>query len=142
MTTPAAPRKRGARLAVTALPRRTITPPRELGEAGLDLWTRIWGSGAAWLSEELDAESVLVLCEMTDDYAALRKRTQAPLLDDEDVPLAGGEKRTYDSLRDLRRQINDATAALGLTPSGRAKMAVTEAAPEDPLVAFRQQDTA
>lgn len=117
--------------------KRPPKPPRPLAPAGADLWKRVWASAADWVSPDTDLERVLTLCEMTDEYVALRARAMAPLLAD-DVPLTGGEKRTYDALRDLRKQMGAALAALGFTPTDRARLNVAEVAPEDPLEAFQR----
>lgn len=118
--------------------KRPPKPPRPLEAAGTDLWRRVWTAGVDWVSPDTDLERVLVLCEMTDEYVALRRRATAPLVAD-DVPLTGGEKRTYDTLRDLRKQMADALASLGFSPTDRARLNVGEVAPEDPLETFQKE---
>ena len=66
----------------------TADPPRPLGRAGLSLWSRYAGNVA-------DADSLLLLCEATDEREILRRR----ILRDE----VGSPDRK--SLRDLERSI-------------------------------------
>jgi len=131
------PRKRGPRVSLMAVGKRaTPRPARPLGAVGLAHWKKVWGGDAPWLSPTADAEAVLLLSEALDDYSKLRQR----LVDSSEVGLLTlEERRTTDALRDLRRQIKEAQGSLGLTPAGRAKLAVAEAIPEDPLEAFRLQ---
>lgn len=117
---------------------RPPKPPRELGEHGTALWRRVWGAGLDWITPVSDVEQVLVLCEMADEYVALRQRAMQPLIAD-DVPLTGGEKRTYDTLRDLRKQYAQALGELGFSPAARARLSVGEVVPEDPLEEFRRE---
>jgi P27 family predicted phage terminase small subunit len=129
----------GVQKLARANPARAPKPPRDLGPAGRELWRRIWRSGCDWVSPQSDLERVLSLCEMVDEYVSLRKRAMAPMLMDEALPLAGAEKRTYDALRDLRKQYGDALMQLGFTPAGRANLNVGEVPPADPLEDFREE---
>lgn len=122
-------------------PKRPPKPPRPLDADGMSLWRRVWRSGADWVSPDTDLERVLVLCEMTDEVVRVRRRIRAAedLLGD-DMPLSGVEKRMYDTLRDLRKQIGEALSHLGFTPADRARMNVAEVAALDPLDEFRAED--
>lgn len=117
---------------------RPPTPPRPLGPAGMDVWKRVWRTGLDWITPASDVERVLTLCEIVDEYVALRGRVLAPLVGD-DVPLTGGEKRTYDALRDLRKQYADAMNDLGFSPAARTRLSLGEVVPEDPLESFRSE---
>jgi len=90
-------------------------PARPLGQAGRALWERIWGAGATWLAELVDAEQVLILCEQADERAALRVRV-----------LRDGDWRERAGLRALDAQIMTGLALLGFNPVDRSRLGVAE----------------
>lgn len=79
------------------------------------MWNRVWGAGATWLAELVDAEQVLILCEQADERAALRVKV-----------LRDGEWRERAALRALDAQIMDGLAVLGFNPVDRARLGVAE----------------
>jgi hypothetical protein len=90
-------------------------PPRPLGKPGLELWERVWASGAKWISPHTDLELLLTTCELVDERWNLR----AKVLQSED--------------KHLRRQLNDLTrilignlSLLGFTPTDRSRLGVAE----------------
>jgi hypothetical protein len=105
------------RATLTALPAAAgpPEPARPLGQAGRALWNRVWGAGATWLAELVDAEQVLILCEQADERAALRVKV-----------LRDGEWRERAALRALDAQIMDGLAVLGFNPVDRARLGVAE----------------
>jgi thioredoxin-related protein len=52
-------------------------PHRPLGKVGTELWERVWLAAAAWLKPQADAESVLLLCEASDERTSLRYRVMS-----------------------------------------------------------------
>lgn len=105
------------RSALTVLPAADgpPEPARPLGPAGRALWGRVWGAGATWLAELVDAEQVLILCEQADERAALRVKV-----------LRDGEWRERAALRALDAQIMQGLALLGFNPVDRSRLGVAE----------------
>lgn len=112
-----------AKADVIALPAMAApVPHRPLGKVGSELWDRVWLACSAWLKPGADAESVLLVCEASDERAALRFR----VLSD---PEAWRDRK---ALRDLDRQIQSCLGELGLNPVDRSRLGVAEIK-ENPL---------
>ncbi len=80
------------------------------------MWDRIWGLNSRWISETLDIDHVMILCESVDERVALRLRV-----------FQENEWRDRVALRTLDDQIADMMGLLGLNPTERAKLNVGEA---------------
>lgn len=102
---------------LTALPaaQGPPDPARPLGSAGRALWDRVWGAGATWLAQLVDAEQVLILCEQADERAQLRVQV-----------LRDGNWRDRAALRALDSQVLDGLAVLGFNPVDRSRLGVAE----------------
>ena len=110
-------------------------PLRVLGKEGRASWDRIRAWSVPWMAES-DVERVQAYCETMDLYHA--HQTAARLgkwsrLDPVD------QKRQYDVLRDLRKQVTDGLAELGFTPADRTRLGVSEVEHLDDLEAFRRE---
>jgi hypothetical protein len=124
---------------VQALPRanpaRLPKPMWPLGIAGNALWNKVWSAGLNWISPESDGVAVYTACEIADEMERLKNYR------DPQVMVAGtltaGEKRSMDTLRDLRKHQMDILNRLGFTPTDRANLSVGEVVEEDPLAKFR-----
>lgn len=127
---PAAPLPGEGLSASTSVP---VAPP--LGDAGLELWAHVWRAGRRWLSPESDMTVVTLLCEAQDDYADIRRQL-----------LTGEVERFYQlpngsfvshplvtQLKDLRVQMTAWLAAIGFSPSDRARLGVGEVRVRDEL---------
>jgi hypothetical protein len=102
---------------VVALPVQNVPEPhRPLGRVGRDLWDRLWLAGAAWLRPTSDIEAVLLVCEASDERAALRVR----VLSDPDA------WRDRKALRELEKQIQSGLGELGMNPVDRGRLGVGE----------------
>ena len=110
-------RPRTKKAPVTVLPTAPAHPEplRPLGSEGLKLWARIWEMRNRWISQALDIDHVTLLCESVDERVALRVRV-----------FRDGEWRDRVALRALDTQITEMMGALGLNPTERAKLNVTE----------------
>ena len=95
---------------------------------GLRLWHMIWESGSPWLSVEVDAELVMIVCEQTDERAILRDR----------MFRNGIDWRERAALRMLEKQIAQNLAQLGFTPVDRARFG-TVSTQTDALQEFRER---
>lgn len=91
-------------------------PPRPLLKYGNDLWNRIWGMGATWISDKTDIELLLMTCEMVDERWNLRARVMQDMED----------SKARRGLRELDRQIVSNLSLLGFTPSDRSRLGVAE----------------
>lgn len=91
-------------------------PPRPLLKYGNDLWERIWGMGATWISDKTDIELLLMTCEMVDERWNLRARVMQDMED----------SKARRGLRELDRQIVSNLSLLGFTPSDRSRLGVAE----------------
>tara|TARA_R110001606_G_scaffold109526_1_gene235182 strand:+ start:781 stop:1242 length:462 start_codon:yes stop_codon:yes gene_type:complete len=93
----------------------TPEPPRPLLKYGQDLWDRIWGMAATWVSDTSDLELLTMTCEMVDERWNLRVK----VMQSDDAVMRRG-------LRELDRQIVSNLSLLGFTPSDRSRLGVAE----------------
>jgi P27 family predicted phage terminase small subunit len=102
--------------------------PPILGAAGVAMWNHVWEAGRKWLSPDVDFTIVRLLCEAADEMDEIRS-----LLD------SGEVARTYTTsngtivthpfvvqLKDLRVQMTSWLAAIGFSPSDRARLGLAE----------------
>lgn len=108
-------------------------PARPLGVEGAAMWRRVWTSGAIWLADKIDAETILILCEQVDE----RDRLRYIVLNDPDW-------RDRTQLRVLEKAIIDTLGFLGFNPTDRKRLAVAEveASPLDDMMARRRDKAA
>jgi hypothetical protein len=93
----------------------TPEPSRPLLKYGRELWDKVWGMGATWISVNTDSELLLMTCEMIDERWNLRVK----VMQTDDARLRRG-------LRELDRQIISNLSLLGFTPADRSKLGVAE----------------
>ena len=91
-------------------------PQRPLGKYGLELWERMWMSGAVWLRPSLDQELMLMCCELIDERMLLRGRVAAD----------ASNWRDRRALREIDRQIASLLGSLGFSPTDRNNLAGSE----------------
>ena len=91
-------------------------PARPLYKYGLELWNRLWRSGAAWLKPSIDGELVLITCELVDERMVLRGRVATN-------PDSWRDRR---GLREIDRQITSLLGDLGFSPTDRQTLGVGE----------------
>jgi hypothetical protein len=104
-------------------------PVRPLGRHGLRLWERCWQHGSRWIDDGADIEMVQIVCEQTDERVKLRQ-----LIMGEDWP----DYHHRAALRSIEASITGGLAALGFSPSDRARMGVAAEVAADPLAALRR----
>lgn len=90
-------------------------PSRPLLKYGTELWNRIWGMGATWVSSTSDYELLLMTCELVDERWNLRIQV-----------MQAGDPKMRRGLRELDRQIVANLSLLGFTPSDRSRLGVAE----------------
>ena len=97
-------------------------PPGSLGDAGREVWGRLWVAGQAWLSVETDRDVLTRLCEAHDERDAMREQIA---LDGFMVPGSRGQLRPHPLLTHLRALETPMThweSVYGFTPSARAQL--------------------
>lgn len=107
-----------------ALPSNTIAiamvtekpePHRPLLKYGQELWDKVWGMGATWISGNTDSELLLMTCEMIDERWNLRVK----VMQTDDARMRRG-------LRELDRQIISNLSLMGFSPADRSRLGVAE----------------
>jgi hypothetical protein len=98
-----------------AMVRETPQPTRPLLKYGQELWDKVWGMGATWISPNTDSELLLMTCEMIDERWNLRVK----VMQTDDARLRRG-------LRELDRQIVSNLSLLGFSPADRSRLGVAE----------------
>jgi len=90
-------------------------PSRPLLKYGQELWDKVWGMGATWISPNTDSELLLMTCEMIDERWNLRIKV-----------MQNDDPRMRRGLRELDRQIVSNLSLLGFSPADRSKLGVAE----------------
>ena len=90
-------------------------PPRQLFEAGQELWNRVWENGLSWISPHSDIELLLMTCEQIDERIKLRTSVWNNNRSD--------ERR---ALRALDKEIVSNLSLLGFSPADRTRLGVAE----------------
>ena len=103
-------------------------PPGSLGDAGREVWGRLWVAGQAWLSVETDRDVLTRLCEAHDERDAMREQIA---VDGFMLPGSRGQLRPHPlltHLRALETQMTHWESVCGFTPSARAQLGHAEVA--------------
>jgi hypothetical protein len=90
-------------------------PPRQLFEAGQQLWDRVWESGLSWISPHSDIELLMMTCEQIDERIKLRTSVWNNNRSDE-----------RKALRAIDKEIVNNLSLLGFSPSDRTRLGVAE----------------
>ena len=118
------------------LPAATDIPePPPLGQDGLELWNKLWEAGSGWLSPDADKPMMVMLCQAQDESEEIRR---AMALGDVKryYVVGNGQHVTHplvNQLKELRTQITGWLAALGFSPTDRARLGVGEVRRVDEL---------
>jgi hypothetical protein len=102
-------------------------PSRQLFDAGLVLWNRIWSMGQLWISPNTDIELLLMTCEMLDERVRLRTFVW-------NTPDAWRERK---ALRELEKNITNSLSLLGFTPTDRSRLGIAEVKAKSKLEELR-----
>lgn len=112
-----------------------IPNPPALGDHGLTLWNMVWSAGRSWLSPSVDYPLVTMLCQAQDEAESIRALLESGE-EDRFYVVGNGQKVTSPlvvQLKDLRVQITAWLAALGYSPSDRARLGLGEVRQGDAL---------
>jgi P27 family predicted phage terminase small subunit len=107
----------------------------ELGPDGLELWEHVWQAGRQWLSPESDQTIITLLCQSQDEHEEIRRQILSG-----EIPrfyvTANGQMVTHPmvtQLANLRTQMTAWLAAIGFSPSDRARLGLAEVRVRDEL---------
>jgi len=109
-------------------PTRDIPTPPPLGADGIVMWETVWTAGKKWLSPDSDRSMIVMLCQAQDESEEIRRAMQVGDIRRFYV-LANGQQVTHplvNQLKDLRTQMTGWLAALGFSPTDRARLGLTE----------------
>jgi P27 family predicted phage terminase small subunit len=92
------------------------------------MWETVWTAGKKWLSPDSDRSMIVMLCQAQDESEEIRRAMQVGDIRRFYV-LANGQQVTHplvNQLKDLRTQMTGWLAALGFSPTDRARLGLTE----------------
>ena len=104
------------------------TPPDDLFDDGLSLWNYIWEAGRTWLSPDSDYLIVRRLCEAEDEYQQIRRAIWDGTIR-RYYEVANGQLVSHPIVgqyEKLRVQMTAWMAAIGFSPSDRARLGLAE----------------
>lgn len=109
--------------------------PASLGLAGVELWDHVWQAGRSWLAVESDRTIVSLLCHAFDEHEDLRQGLASGEYPRVYVHANGSPVTTpyVTQLKELRTQITSWLAAIGFSPSDRARLGLAEVRVRDEL---------
>jgi len=128
---------------VLLAPIDSIPPaPMVLGQAGAAAWPVIWRTAGPWLSADLDAPQVALVCKAYDDIDRLAQQIsndgyvleqpivtpKGPAIDPStgNVMMKKVANPAVKMLRDSERQLQSWLSDLGFTPTARARLGLAE----------------
>jgi hypothetical protein len=91
-------------------------PLRPLGEAGMQLWSEVFGAGGLWISLKTDTQLLQMVCELLDRREILREHFSADPTD----------RKVNMSLLETEKLIQSSLSLLGFTPSDRSRLGLAE----------------
>lgn len=103
-------------------------PPDGLFDDGLALWEHVWTAGRTWLSPDSDRTIVELLCHAQDEAENIRRGMWEGQFSRFYVT-ANGQMVTHplvNQLKELRTQMTTWLAAIGFSPSDRARLGLAE----------------
>jgi hypothetical protein len=102
---------------VVTLPMAEGVPdlPADIGQAGAELWKRIWAQGITWISPDSDMPAVVEACQIADDLTVARRRYRAT-----------SDPKDAGALATLGKRFDGALSVLGFNPTARARLGVAE----------------
>lgn len=119
----------------------SIPAPPPLGLDGLELWETLWSAGRSWLSPASDAPMITMLCQAQDETEQIR-RSLALGEEKRYYILSNGQQVTSPLVKQLKEQRVQMTAwlaALGFSPTDRARLGLAEVRQNDVLDELEQR---
>jgi hypothetical protein len=93
-----------------------VPPHRDLGEAGLALWDRVFAQGKTWVSRQSDTEALMIVCKQLDRQVMLERQ----------VDLAPDDFHLLRQLLELEKAIMSGLGQLGFTVEARSRLGLAE----------------
>jgi hypothetical protein len=93
-----------------------VPPHRDLGEAGLALWDRVFAQGKTWVSRQSDTEALMIVCKQLDRQVMLERQ----------VDSAPDDFHLLRQLLELEKAIMSGLGQLGFTVEARSRLGLAE----------------
>lgn len=93
-----------------------VEPHRELGEAGRQLWDRVFSHGKTWVSRQTDVEALMIVCKQLDRQVMLEKQVES----------APDDFHLLRQLLELEKAIMSGLGVMGFTVDARARLGLAE----------------
>ena len=93
-----------------------VPPHRDLGEAGLALWDRVFSQGKTWVSRQSDTEALMIVCKQLDRQVMLERQ----------VDSAPDDFQLLRQLLELEKAIMSGLGQLGFTVEARSRLGLAE----------------
>jgi hypothetical protein len=93
-----------------------VPPHRDLGEAGLALWDRVFSQGKTWVSRQSDTEALMIVCKQLDRQVMLERQ----------VDSAPDDFHLLRQLLELEKAIMSGLGQLGFTVEARSRLGLAE----------------
>jgi hypothetical protein len=93
-----------------------VAPHRDLGEAGLALWDRVFAQGKTWVSRQSDTEALMIVCKQLDRQVMLERQVEA----------TPDDFHLLRQLLELEKAILSGLGQLGFTVEARSRLGLAE----------------
>jgi hypothetical protein len=93
-----------------------VPPHRDLGDAGLALWDRVFAAGKTWVSRQSDTEALMIVCKQLDRQVMLERQVDA----------APDDFHLLRQLLELEKAIMSGLGQLGFTVEARSRLGLAE----------------
>jgi hypothetical protein len=93
-----------------------VPPHRDLGDAGLALWDRVFAQGKTWVSRQSDTEALMIVCQQLDRQVLLQKM----------IANTPDDFHLLRQLLELEKAIMSGLGQLGFTVEARSRLGLAE----------------
>jgi hypothetical protein len=93
-----------------------VPPHRDLGQAGLALWDRVFSQGKTWVSRQSDTEALMIVCQQLDRQVLLQQM----------IANTPDDFHLLRQLLELEKAIMSGLGQLGFTVEARSRLGLAE----------------
>ena len=93
-----------------------VPPHRDLGDAGLALWDRVFSQGKTWVSRQSDTEALMIVCQQLDRQVLLQQM----------IANTPDDFHLLRQLLELEKAIMSGLGQLGFTVEARSRLGLAE----------------